>query len=405
MHVNWQHFFLFGCGVALLSVLATHLALIPWRRSVGSHWTERARLLWPARRVSLATLFACCFSVGFINAMERYQELVDSSAVAGIVCGFLAGAFFLTRSIEPRYHFLTWMYETFWTLLVQFGIFGILIWLMWSMPDVLGPADWLRVVLGLLAVVVIATGLWLPLLRLYPRKKKPEEERLEELVREVATQTGVIPHWTFFSQSPKAFAGALMYLRSLVMTSRIMEIMNDEELRAVLHHEVAHLREGLGVKLSRLLPIGGIATLIFIKPVEHSFGLFGMLPLFFCPLLFARLARFIARRMEHRADDAAIAGADPVHYAHALEKLYEANQMPAVMRSNSMVHPHLYDRMLAAGVTPDYPRPARPGLMAWPGWVILLVPLALFIVVLFQPQAEAPRNYKPRPHPRLPAQR
>jgi sterol desaturase/sphingolipid hydroxylase (fatty acid hydroxylase superfamily) len=23
------------------------LALIPWRRSAGKHWTERARLLWP----------------------------------------------------------------------------------------------------------------------------------------------------------------------------------------------------------------------------------------------------------------------------------------------------------------------------------------------------------------------
>ncbi|MHB9005628.1 MAG: hypothetical protein ACYDC1_01715, partial [Limisphaerales bacterium] len=34
---------------ATAGALANWLALIPWRRSVGAPWTERARLLWPAR--------------------------------------------------------------------------------------------------------------------------------------------------------------------------------------------------------------------------------------------------------------------------------------------------------------------------------------------------------------------
>jgi hypothetical protein len=70
-----------------------------------------------------------------------------------------------------------------------------------------------------------------------------------------------------------------------------------------------------------------------------------------------------------------------------LEKIYQANQLPAVMRGNNMVHPHLYDRMLAAGVTPDYPRPQPPGRMAWPGWAVLLIPCALFAWMMLRPHA------------------
>ena len=34
---------------ALLAMTLNWLALIPWRRSRGAHWTERARRLYPAR--------------------------------------------------------------------------------------------------------------------------------------------------------------------------------------------------------------------------------------------------------------------------------------------------------------------------------------------------------------------
>jgi hypothetical protein len=47
-------------------------------------------------------------------------------------------------------------------------------------------------------------------------------------------------------------------------------------------------------------------------------------------------------------------------YARALAKLYQANEMPAVMPRKRMPNPHLYDRMVVAGVTPDFPRPDRP---------------------------------------------
>jgi hypothetical protein len=46
-------------------------------------------------------------------------------------------------------------------------------------------------------------------------------------------------------------------------------------------------------------------------------------------------------------------------------KLYQANEMLAVMPKKRMPHPHLYDRMVVAGVTPDF----FPGQTVLPGGV------------------------------------
>jgi len=43
--------------------------------------------------------------------------------------------------------------------------------------------------------------------------------------------------------------------------------------------------------------------------------------------------------------------------------------LPAVNINDRQTHLHLYDRMLAAGITPDYPRPGRPKKMTWVGTV------------------------------------
>jgi hypothetical protein len=98
-----------------------------------------------------------------------------------------------------------------------------------------------------------------------------------------------------------------------------------------------------------------------------------------------RMAFFkrLGRRLEVRADSTASQHQEEAGvYAQALERLYEMNHMPAVMPNNKTVHPHLYDRLLAAGMTPAYPRPAKPETLSWHGaimrfvfWVLLFVAL------------------------------
>lgn len=383
MDFHWQLALTSCFGASVITVVAMHLALNPWRKSIGAHWTERARLLWPARRVLVGVAFACLISAGMLSSLLKLRG-GDAASFWPAIAGYLGGSFFSTREIEPRYRFLDWLHETFWQVLVQFGMLAIFIWLVHTMPAVLQTRDWLRFALGTFAIIVILTGVWLPLLYLFLKAKKSPDLRLERLVDEMAAQTGIKPRWVFYGESPIARAAALVYLRSLVFTSRVLEVLTDDELRSIILHELAHLRENLAVRLSRLIPVLSLMLITFIRPLMHHVGVAGLFWLVVVILLLLRLAKRIARRMEHHADDAAIQGTtDTAIYARALEKIYQANQLPAVMRGNNMVHPHLYDRMLAAGVTPDYPRPAPPGPMAWPGWAVLLVPCCVFAWMVY----------------------
>ena len=41
----------------LMAVAANWVGLIRWRRAVAAHWTERARLLYPARVTAVLNMF------------------------------------------------------------------------------------------------------------------------------------------------------------------------------------------------------------------------------------------------------------------------------------------------------------------------------------------------------------
>ncbi|WP_345736099.1 M48 family metalloprotease [Prosthecobacter algae] len=353
-----------------------HLSLRRWRKSQGAHWTERARLLWQARRAQFGVTLGIMFTIGAVWAF-KFPEDDGRWWLLLPVIGLVLGGYPAAREIEPRYTFRVWLVHTVWTLIVQFGLVGIFLGLMFTMPKVLTWQDWVRAVLGIAAMAFIVSALWMPVMARLCRCKHPEEARLDRITEEATAISVVKPRHTWLSVSPVANAGALVYIQGLVVTTRLMEVLDDDEVRAVILHEMAHLRERLIVQVARLAGMLCWTILIFFHPVHHHFGSRGLLVLFGAMYGLQRLFTWFSRRLERVADEAAMQGAaDSAIYAHALEKLYQVNQMPAVMRGRQL-HPHLYDRMLQAGVTPDYPRPLPPGLMAWPGWVALLLPLVL----------------------------
>ena len=131
--------------------------------------------------------------------------------------------------------------------------------------------------------------------------------------------------------------------------------------------ELAHLREPrrlVWARASRHFLIGVYAALVAAsaRPLPGSFGplalMWGMLGATILLIVGLTLSNRLSLKMEHRADaQATESQVSPGVYARALEKLYQANLVPAVLRSKRMTHPHLYDRMIQAGVTPDYARP------------------------------------------------
>ena len=79
---------------------------------------------------------------------------------------------------------------------------------------------------------------------------------------------------------------------------------------------------------------------------------------------------------------------DAVVYARALERLYETNQIPAVMpRRATKIHPDLYDRMLNAGVTPNYAKPKPAKGQCWTSYLMMgglvILPFAIGFIRAF----------------------
>lgn len=155
-------------------------------------------------------------------------------------------------------------------------------------------------------------------------------------------------------------ANAIAYpaQKTIIVTERLLAILEAEELRAIVAHELGHLAEGSKAWIRYLFLVflgftGGISAFI---DAEHYVG-------FLAAILILTIALLVvlqkwSRTREHEADTSALELALPTSYAKALEKVHAANLFPAVQRGGT--HPSLYDRMERAGVTPDFPRPAPP---------------------------------------------
>ena len=157
-----------------------------------------------------------------------------------------------------------------------------------------------------------------------------------------------------------ANAFALAVPKQVVFTRRALEVLDHEQLVAVCCHEIAHIAEPPKVKMIRIasslliFPLG-LGNLAYTRFGEE--GIFMLVAIVF----FAGVRlRALRRRMETTADTAAHQHeSDKGVYAAALEQIYRASNVPAVL-SKKRAHPDLYDRMMSAGVTPSYQRPAPP---------------------------------------------
>lgn len=339
------------------------LALRPWLASEAEHWTERARRFHLFRKAASHCLLGCV-AVAVICRMDYFRKEVSTAVVLwSVFLGCIVSAYWIARIHQPRMTLKAYVTQTFWTVGVMFALIAPIVWVILATSPDLVEGDWLRIGVAFLVFFVIHTGVWL--LIMPGRDKHSATPRLVALATEVSRQSEMKPVRAWVIESFAANAFALFYLRSVVVTSRAMEVLDDDELRTILRHEMAHLRESLPVRAVRFIGIMPVFALAFIKPAVHHYHAVGLFVVCGGILLSRRLISLVARKMEERADRMSVtADGDGPVYARALEKLYEANRMPAVLRGRQ-IHPHLYDRMVAAGVTPDYPRPEPPERFHW----------------------------------------
>lgn len=159
---------------------------------------------------------------------------------------------------------------------------------------------------------------------------------------------------------------ALAMLRHgwIAFTRGAVEHLTPQEVTCIARHEVAHLSEPVREVRRRQRGVLALVPPLLIAPLVETFGFsMGMVFAFAGSWIIGVALSGHSQRMEKRAD-AAGAGEDPATYARTLERIHELNFMPVVIAMPGQTHPDLYDRMLAAGVQPAYPRPAPPKWMA-----------------------------------------
>jgi Zn-dependent protease with chaperone function len=261
----------------------------------------------------------------------------------------------------------------------------------WLASDAFDARTWIVLVVAAILRVGLSTGIvWLVLVRLTrtrsPSKRAPA--RLFQAVDRAAARVGVKPRAVDYilvdRGFPQANALALIPLRRIAFTSDLVRILDDDELEAVAAHELGHLDEPRSIVFARVV-VGSLVTLpiVLVRPLTTSLFFFGpvdvALTMFFLTLVKNRWLR----RLETRADRIAHRhhSNDPA-YARALEKIHRHNMMPAVLASKG-THPDLWDRMVAAGVTPAFAKPAKPDLQNAGGAMYLLPIAAGAIFALF----------------------
>ncbi len=375
------------CIAFVLSWSLNWLALIPWRRSVGKHWTERARLSYPvAKSASLNTwliplnlTLVCCYFFSGIQIL-----VVAISAFLGAV---FAG-YFLSRELHPPLRFRLWLHLLAAGLLLIIPMWLLIVVTAFAMPDHFGLTTWIFATGVFLTILAFRFGLGLLILKWFGLLR-PATDHLNALVAEASQKLGVPVRKSWILSTYVANAAAFPLERQLLFTDKLISILNDDEIQAVCAHELGHLDEPKVVLFIRLLGSFIFFPWIFCRPLlslgDNGTATFGFLVIgiFVLWIVVIRVARSMEKRADKIVGDFQVDGAI---YARALARLYESNGSPAVMSSlSTKIHPNLYDRMLAAGVTPDFPRPLPAKSQCWTSyfmWLCLILGLILPSVIL-----------------------
>jgi Zn-dependent protease with chaperone function len=218
----------------------------------------------------------------------------------------------------------------------------------------------------------------------------PAPAHLQRIVEELAEQIGVHARAVDVFPNVSVNAWAFPIAKRLAFTERAVALLSDEDLTPVCAHELAHLAEPLRLRIVRVLPPFMLVALTSTKcfldlnPDEALVGLLcliGLLCLSFVFLLTAVLMHRTGHRLEKCADELGSFHERNVGaYGRALEKLYQFNLIPPVTMASKASHPHLYDRLVAAGVQPSYPRPKRPSRGRMFAGLAVAIALAVAVV-------------------------
>lgn len=357
----------------LATFLAMGIALVPYFRSRVTEWSELARLSWGGRRLGLFCMFlvpapivvGALAGLADLGPWTKYSAAMILTVAAWV--GVLWAPIPFARRISPAFAMTPRPARNHLSssLLIIVGILGIS-----AAAFGLGASKvmpW-AIASGLGIVLLTAFFWWGWLAGLWVLGVAyPGNDRLKRVTAGVAESMGAHPAGVFELALPMANAMAFPHLGRLACTPAFLGILNDDQLAAVMAHEFAHLTEPRKVFWMRLARPFALACFIFgpvlllSTDVGPGWGWLVELVAFLLLIIFLKRWAAMSRKMEVRADEIAKSfEREPGVYAQALEKLYQANLVPVVLVAKNLTHPNLYDRLVAVGAQPDYPRPEPP---------------------------------------------
>lgn len=374
----------------LVGRLTIFVASAPLRAlPADAHWTERARAIASVRAAGTThLLFLGLPFERILNAKLGGDEALLQSWPLATLCltAYLLGASragrratiamglpHLIGSLRRRQNVVSAVLYGSLLGVVVLGVLaagtGTIIW----------PV--LATIVGLGIVLSIQAGGLVRLGRVLGVTVSPTA-RIESLVERAVAATGVRPSAVWMMRTPLANAYANTTTRVLTVTEGLVGALDDDAVVAVLCHELGHLDEPGRVRAARLVPLAALfvptcGTLL--RPNEPWVAAVSVLGAGVVLYLLGWALSSMSRRMEERAD-AHAHEEDPVALARALETLYRTNMIPAVTTTRRASHPSLWDRLVSAGVTPEWPKPLPPAKK--PGHLASLAVLPVFIAVI-----------------------
>lgn len=353
---------------AVMTQLGTWIAVRPCRESQHREWFEQARLAFPARRVVATAGLLFPLLIVTWGFLMRHELSPFPRPVLSILTALIATLpmFPIYRQVDIQagseaVSLRVAIRSVAARVILLMPHLAIALPVMTVMPDRFdNKALILLALTAILATFFVAGG------NLFAAGlvglAHPASARLTEITAQSAARTGVNLRGVYEVDWRMVNALAFPLAKRLAFTRRAVETLTDEELEAICAHELGHLAESLPVHAFRLF--AAVAAALFfpaIIPTAGSFGIIGAAVLLIGFLALNYSFAGVSRRMEKRADAVATA-VEPTNiaYAKALEHLYCLNLLPAVTGLKCQTHPDLYDRLVASGVQPDFPRPPLP---------------------------------------------
>jgi STE24 endopeptidase len=314
-------------------VLSTALLLV---------WTLGGGLDWIDHRLGLLELAPLWHGVALILAVVLIGGLIE-----------LPLSIWRTFGVEQRFGFNRTTIGGFikdrvlgvvLTLALGAPLLAVMLWLM----DSAGPTWWVwawLVWMGFSLFMTWAYPIWIA--PLFNRFEKLDDEALRERLEGLLQRCGFRSNGMFVMDGSRRSSHGNAYFtgfgsnKRIVFFDTLLDGLDDEEVEAVLAHELGHFKRRHIVKmlmLSALLALAGLALLGWLsqqpwfyqdlgvsRPSSATALALFMLVLPAFTLFLGPLMSRLSRRHEFEADDFAAQQTDPGHLISGLVKMYRDN--------------------------------------------------------------------------------